>query len=921
MHASFLPRALVPDRTNRPSVICRINDDVASHIGQAASEPPSLAIRGSEKQENGTMQQQVLRKRSLSVGSTIDAPSNKIAAMCSQRQAILGLATVSTAGNTDEVYSAVLPRNSVLMWAEKATTVLPDSQVSNVDRRINQVIQDLGTLGSWNNEAGDMAPQLMVRLPGWPAHRTLAICNKNGGETMRYCPPYAQDQAHDPVTIQLDCQHYASVLAPGLIGDVPRDGDCFYHAVIGSLSDTEATALLGEHNKALIYVAVQKLREGLVHYVQTHRNEVAQLLRALDNPILGDTQISPSSDMDARMRTSPLRLAQHSASSDSDIDIEGSPTPMSASVIRRDVQAGAHALNALMPDVSPRYTAITREHLFAYGWWARTHKLSGKNGRAQYPIENLKKFASDHNIDATEFLKYITLAGNYTLRGSQLVSCGFNENYCYAPITPDLLQRWYTYKPILRTRGAKVLERFACDNNVLMDQLTLFCALKGRERILTAAGHRLLDLNASFGGGQGGTPASLLSAQVNALMHTYRYDLAALELLPPVVLSGDYTQSIDICDPLQRSSIALLEEVGVDVCDLSDIPLESVAQWGSTNLGLSHDVGLRSANVGLQDGRAVVSINDDSPILQDACHPMRSLTRTAEGLSKPGVAHVLDQLKDKVDWRGIDDLFNALSLEQTVVVQAQLLADMLEWVQTEGDHVARFNQMTSLLLPKNNVRDVRGLFAKRDIQAFEVLGPYPLRLSRDNKSAAVLQNAQKKWVDAGLTGNRLSQMGDTSVEKDACNYRRQWPQSNVGAVRLGKQLIFIVARENIKSGQALYFDRSSIFTHSDSDASRVLQEGIEAANNNDIARQRRCLPGHRLGHTPTLSPSFLQSLTSKRAEDIRVEASQFAKRTSSFDVVSNHSLDTLTVLSTSPDQTITDGVDPFNLGHANKNNS
>lgn len=93
---------------------------------------------------------------------------------------------------------------------------------------------------NWNSEAGDMAPQLLTRLPRWPAGRRLEVHDADGAV-------YAFGNTGEwqtPVRVWREHHHY-SALVDGRLLAVPADGDCLFHAIVTAMGAKDAYALAG----------------------------------------------------------------------------------------------------------------------------------------------------------------------------------------------------------------------------------------------------------------------------------------------------------------------------------------------------------------------------------------------------------------------------------------------------------------------------------------------------------------------------------------------------------------------------------------------------------------------------------------------------------------------------------------------------
>lgn len=141
--------------------------------------------------------------------------------------------------------------------------------------------------GSWNNQMGDIVPQLITRLPNWPAERALVIhAVDKSNETVHYYTASQEEHgaaanrlatAHD-VHIRLSAGHYDAIVGEqaDAVRSIVGDGDCFYNAVLTALSahDRQQARELGAHADAL--------RAQMVRYVRMHPQQLSPFLDQTD---------------------------------------------------------------------------------------------------------------------------------------------------------------------------------------------------------------------------------------------------------------------------------------------------------------------------------------------------------------------------------------------------------------------------------------------------------------------------------------------------------------------------------------------------------------------------------------------------------------------------------------------------------------
>ncbi len=140
---------------------------------------------------------------------------------------------------------------------EVVAPLAPDEPLDAESRRgLEILVARMREDGHWDSEAGDLAPPLVVRLACWPAGRGLEVC----GEDARIHRFGHTEAGLLPVQVLREGQHY-SAWAGGEAHEVPRDGNCFFHAVA-------LAAGLGAHMAA-------PLRAAAADFMRTHPREIA----------------------------------------------------------------------------------------------------------------------------------------------------------------------------------------------------------------------------------------------------------------------------------------------------------------------------------------------------------------------------------------------------------------------------------------------------------------------------------------------------------------------------------------------------------------------------------------------------------------------------------------------------------------------
>ncbi|EKK3319990.1 SET domain-containing protein-lysine N-methyltransferase [Salmonella enterica] len=206
-------------------------------------------------------------------------------------------------------------------------------------------------------------------------------------------------------------------------------------------------------------------------------------------------------------------------------------------------------------------------------------------------------------------------------------------------------------------------------------------------------------------------------------------------------------------------------------------------------------------------------INNNLPILQHWRDPTISVMTQAEGR--------IETLQ-VTRW---GPLFNLLSRQ----TKARINQDIRWFLQNEGKHDARMNAMMSVAIPLDDSDGYRGrtIYARTDLAAFTVLGPYSGRLLDSEKVRCEYEKeygkeagnyyfatrSQERLVSAWPEGNILSLINSPAfTHRTAETEARQ----NVSAVLVGKNIHFYVTTRDISAGEELWFDYGPDYRHFES---------------------------------------------------------------------------------------------------------
>ncbi|EGX4307071.1 SET domain-containing protein-lysine N-methyltransferase [Salmonella enterica] len=206
-------------------------------------------------------------------------------------------------------------------------------------------------------------------------------------------------------------------------------------------------------------------------------------------------------------------------------------------------------------------------------------------------------------------------------------------------------------------------------------------------------------------------------------------------------------------------------------------------------------------------------INNNLPILRHWRDPAISVMTQAEGR--------IETLQ-VTRW---GPLFNLLSRQ----TKARINQDIRWFLQNEGKHDARMNAMMSVAIPLDDSDGYRGrtVYARIDLAAFTVLGPYSGRLLDSEKVRCEYEKeygkeagnyyfatrSQERLVSAWPEGNILSLINSPAfTHRTAETEARQ----NVSAVLVGKNIHFYVTTRDISAGEELWFDYGPDYRHFES---------------------------------------------------------------------------------------------------------
>jgi hypothetical protein len=369
-------------------------------------------------------------------------------------------------------------------------------------------------------------------------------------------------------------------------------------------------------------------------------------------------------------------------------------------------------------------------------------------------------FAATHNLDPQDFISHVNTDGSLRAPGKVLEKYAHNQPF--TPLTAEHLEQWRAR--YIATGSASTMGTFLDDNN--LDPVLWSTFVNDRGELRSAVPECL----------------QMLAASDSALMR-------ARKSLP----AGAGIKSASWQMPRPPSP----GETG----PLSPPTAGSSKRPRLDNAAPDH---ARAADLTPSLGH---HINNNAPILQDPTDVRISLTRKLEG--------DIDKITITETNRFLAGFDGARLKEMT----RRITEDVQDWIADEGRHHDRLVSRLEVRRPLDGPERGLSVFAKVDIEPFEVLGPYTGKLHRTTKSvrAEMLEKSTEKvstYLFATATkGATLSGHGNSNVLSliNAVNVPGQANigVENVGSIYVGKYMVFLLAWEKIPAGTELFLDYGS----------------------------------------------------------------------------------------------------------------
>ncbi|ELH8381035.1 SET domain-containing protein-lysine N-methyltransferase [Salmonella enterica subsp. enterica] len=203
-------------------------------------------------------------------------------------------------------------------------------------------------------------------------------------------------------------------------------------------------------------------------------------------------------------------------------------------------------------------------------------------------------------------------------------------------------------------------------------------------------------------------------------------------------------------------------------------------------------------------------INNNLPILQHWRDPTISVMARAEGR--------IETLQ-VTRW---GPLFNPLPRQ----TKARINQEIRWFLQNEGSHDARMNEIMSVAIPLDDSDGYRGrtVYARTNLAAFTVLGPYSGRLldsetvrceyekeyGREASNYYFATRSQERIVSSFPQGNILSLLNSPVFTQRT---EEAEARQNVSAVLVGKNIHFFLTTRDVRAGEELWFDYGPDYQH------------------------------------------------------------------------------------------------------------
>jgi len=149
---------------------------------------------------------------------------------------------------------SLLQQENLEPLSQQITDSMPSSDASDLSPKLLEAIVDIGTLGSWSAQSGDLVPKLLSEYLQLPIAVTSKSAGNASGNTVTQT--FGEHLPGKTIQVFLEGAHYSPVINGKRI-QVPADGDCFFHSVF------QAAGI--DYDQNLIQFYRSQIAESLSH--------------------------------------------------------------------------------------------------------------------------------------------------------------------------------------------------------------------------------------------------------------------------------------------------------------------------------------------------------------------------------------------------------------------------------------------------------------------------------------------------------------------------------------------------------------------------------------------------------------------------------------------------------------------------------
>ncbi|VVQ08192.1 hypothetical protein PS914_04821 [Pseudomonas fluorescens] len=206
-------------------------------------------------------------------------------------------------------------------------------------------------------------------------------------------------------------------------------------------------------------------------------------------------------------------------------------------------------------------------------------------------------------------------------------------------------------------------------------------------------------------------------------------------------------------------------------------------------------------------------IDNSLPILQDPKNVKESLTLKAEG---PSGLEGRESTVGEIEVTYWNQLLDQVSKTKRLRLQEDITVEVRDWIRNENNLAPRFDKLMEVKVLSNGPERGRSVVAKRDIERFEVLGPYSGKLHLGSKTLREEISEKGHKAVNSYTFSTFSNDGTLSahgsgnilslINSPNAPGRPSLGSENVASINVGRYMTFFVAWKEIKKGGELLLD-------------------------------------------------------------------------------------------------------------------